>query len=237
MNICSDMLARKRGFTLIEILIVIAIIAFLVVILVAAINVITVEEVEARRAIANLGDAIDAYTNRYGAPPPSDMPNGYPDSSGVDTGAQCLYYFLTGPEEQGWTTEHDIAPHYVISPVNVRDDWVGGGPGTDVRRKYFTDGLGDGETPKAILYYRASSERNKWTVEDVYDQADNSHGGEDSPFWSPSAEQFRNLVSKTDDRGRPTGAPHNPDGYLLISPGPDRKFGIELGQTDDVTNF
>jgi prepilin-type N-terminal cleavage/methylation domain-containing protein len=225
---------RARGFTLIELMIVISIIAILIIILIPGLQITSKEELRTKQIMNALRNALEAYEKVYGMYPPSD-------NGSVGTGAQCLYYYLMGPREEGWginSADGGVPAKYLWAPPkDLQNDWmVGGGPGTDIKRKFFCDG--DVNKDRAILYYRADVGSGlkfddvrpvKYT--EVYDKSDNNGSG---AFWTPKTADWKSLVMNRDS---PNEAPYNPRTYLLIAPGRDRTFGYVDGTTDDVTNY
>jgi type II secretory pathway pseudopilin PulG len=219
----------KRGFTLIEMLIVISIIMVLIVILVAAIRTVGQDEAAARQVIKSLENALASYYAMYGAYPPSKVPDGYPNAEGISSGAEALYYFLHGPRGEGW------GPHALDGGIRERgknwtpqkavsDKWISR---DTTAPRYYIDALGDDGKP--ILYYRAAIRPRNNTVQEVYQKNDNAK------FWSPSDSEWRQYMSSSDVPNTAV----NLQSYVLIAPGNDRRYGFDAGMptSDDVTNF
>jgi len=223
-----------RGFTLIELLLVMAIVAVLMIVLVVGLSSVWAGQIRTTEIIESLDSVLRSYATVFdGAYPPSD-------DKQIGTGAQCLYYYLMGPRERGWGPEAadgGVLPPYVWAPPNdLPKNWIGGGPGTPVARKFFCDGYPD--KGRAILYYRADVEPDPdgprpVRYDEVYDRSDNADGGSGA-FWTPSPDDWRKLIRNPDS---PQAAPYRPRSYLLIAPGDDRRFGDVEGTCDDITNF
>jgi len=226
---------RRAAFTLIELLMVIAIISFLMIILIVVIR--QPADVRPRAIIKELASELAAYYAVYGAYPPSKMPSGYPGAAGVGSGAQCLYYFLMGPSEKGWgpaPSDGGVAPVFSRPAAAIRIAWIGGDKG----RRYFTDDL-SGDLP--ILYYRAnttlmSDGRPRLAYTEIYDNTDNN------AYWRPKVgpkSEWERMVRNPRSKNN---APFNAESYFLVAAGEDRKFGVIVetpgveGKCDDITN-
>lgn len=226
-----------KAFTLIELLIVMVIISVLIAILVPAVMV-PKGLVRTMQIMKALESALASYEATFGMFPPSQMPTGYSGTSGVGTGAQCLYYFLMGPNETGWGTasaDGGLSSRYIWGPAKDLDQtWmVAGGEGSVA--EYFSDG--DPSKDKALLYYRAditigSDNLRPVRYDEVYDRSDNN-GSADGPFWSPSGTDWEELIKHPYSQH---DAPYNARTYLLIGAGVDREFGFVDGVCDDILN-
>lgn len=214
---------QPRGFTLVELLIVIAIISVLIVLLVVGVNVNPVD-VRTKKVMESIEQALVSYVGTYGAYPPSD------DSS-VGSGSQCLYYYMMGPRGEGWgpdKADGGIPVSYKWGPAKEldQDAWTFELDG----KKFFTDGVARSEN--ALLYYRANTKRLKGNIRpvkysDIYDPSDNKK------HWKPDAADWKALIVNKDSLDE---APYNPRTYLLIGPGNDGEFGNVEGKCDDILN-
>jgi len=236
---------RREGFTLIELLIVMMIISVLIIILVVGLNPGESKTVvRTKRIMDALDSALQAYALKFRAFPPSKMPSGYPNASGISTGSQCLYYFLLGPQGEGWNTTSKgggIPAAYVWTPAkDVDQEWmvsdtkVTGGNRAVKCAKFFCDG--DPEKDRAILYYRANVRlKNDGTrpvkYDEVYDRSDNSDSSE--TFWNPPANDWKKMIVNKDSYNE---APYMPGQFLLMGPGRDRTFGYVDNVCDDIWN-
>lgn len=229
---------RHRGFTLVELLIVMTIIAILIAILVAVARP-PRDEVQWWKAVQTLDQALQAYRNVYGGEyPPSNNP-----ALGSGRGAECLYYYLMGPSGNGWdvgASDGGVKPIYRFAPPKdlITEAMVGsdtsGGP------KYFTDN--NRSDPMPVLYYCANVKKTRKlvtgadkktvmievreaeTYDKVYNFNDNSTRMKDSNLFA----------TKIRDPGSTSGqAPYRPDDYILWGAGPDREFAT----ADDFTNI
>lgn len=226
---------RHRGFTLVELLIVMTIIAVLIAILVAVARP-DRDKVQWWKTVETLDQALLAYRNVYnGEYPPSNS-----SVLGSGRGAESLYYHLMGPTDNGWDVDNGVKPIYRFSPPKqlITEATVGGGENGS--RKYFTDG--NRSEPMPVLYYCANvkktqkavtgadkkvsmvEEREAVTYDKIYRFADNSTRMSDSSL-------FANRIR---DPGSTSGqAPYRPDDYILWGAGADREFGT----VDDFTNI
>jgi len=235
---------RKTGFTLIELLIVMMIIGILIIILVPGLFIRSKTLVRTKKIMGALDAALQAYSQKFRAFPPSKMPSGYPNASGISTGAQCLYYFLLGPNGEGWDTttqEGEVPAAYLWAPAADLDrSWMvsdmkeTGNGGRATCAKYFCDG--GPEKVRAILYYRADvmvqgDGTRPVKYDDVYDRSDNNDTAR--TFWTPPADEWKKLIVNKDSYNE---APYNPGRYLLVAPGEDRVFGYVDRTCDDILN-
>jgi len=213
---------QSRGFTLVELLIVIAIISILIVLLVVGVNV-NPTDVRTAKIMESIKQAMESYMRKFGAYPDSD------DAS-IGSGAQCLYYYMMGPRRQGWgpdKADGGIPVQYRWGPAKEldQDAWTSELNG----KKFFTDGVASSET--VLLYYRAERtplkgiRRVKYS--DIYDRSDNNL------HWKPNRLHWRELIINKNSRDQ---APYNPRTYLLIGPGNDGEFGNVEGVCDDILN-
>jgi prepilin-type N-terminal cleavage/methylation domain-containing protein len=238
--------ARPKAFTLIELLLVIAIVAVLMALLLPAVGAVqrTVQVNETRSRIAILGEAINQYSMVYdGIVPPTGgsgwnypivertqfNPNRAPYShTRGNLGAHYLTYFLLGPENFGW----DVNIH------KVKRGWVP----PDVIRTYVSEQWRVGNAVTDSLPHS----HPHWAFEDA---------------WGPNGTRSNNTGSLQYMAIRPRGSPpynrHDlgsayywggtrgfeaGDGqnghidrlaknvgtqrYIIVSSGPDRRFGF-----------
>lgn len=218
---------RPRGFTLIELLIVITIISILIVILVAVARV-PKDKVVWEKIRESLDQALRSYEQTFdGMYPPSN-------NVAIGNGAECLYYYLMGPNEKGWSPAASgggVPANYTWGPAKeLAEAWMVSG--TSGGRKYFTDG--NTSLPKPVLYYRADQTPNLTTgieavkYSDVYRMADNTK------YFTPTAAEWTKLIVYPSS---PSQAPFNPKSYILWGAGEDRQFGYVEGKCDDFANF
>lgn len=212
----------SRGFTLIELLIVITIIGILIVLLIVGVNV-NPADVRTKKIMQSIEQALKSYAANFDAYPPSD------DAS-IGSGSQCLYYYLMGPNGQGWgpdSADGDIPVQYKWGPAKELDQHrmtfeLNG-------KKFFTDGEASAEN--ALLYYRADRTLldgiRRVKHSDIYDRNDNNE------HWQPDATTWEELIINKDSIDE---APYNPRTYLLIGPGDDGGFGKVEGVCDDILN-
>jgi len=249
-----------RGFTLVELLVVMGIIAILVSLLFPAITqvIVAVRKAATANVINTLGVALDAFRNDWGVYPPSDknhdtMP--LADATKGQFGYYNLFFALTGPERKGWGTNYqnkgpfggtctEAKPPYFL-PDKVADMGWTDPAGTPHQYECFVDAFKPG---RPIFYYRF--EPTETVNPPQYDVNDNPVDPSAALWGFANQARFERLVKPKDPSGTPRWVR---DDYLLISCGADRYWGYvktdaagkvtpasatESGATcDDVANF
>lgn len=229
-----------RGFTLVELLVVMGIIAILVSLLLPAITgvMVSVRGAATANVIKNLGFALETFRNDWGVYPPSD--NTHPDKligvsteAGTDAafGYYNLFFALTGPEQRGWGasaqepnqnkgpfggTCTEVKPPYFLPEKASDRAWLDATGGTS--HWGYVDAFKPG---RPIFYFRYEPGDTN-----PYDANDNRpHTGFDvNAQWSFASQiHFEWLVKPTDPSGTRRWVRED---YLLISCGADRYWGF-----------
>lgn len=222
----KDMQATNlaKGFTLLEILVVIAILGVLMLIIVPSIQ-------SARRSalllqtearIQSLEDGIDgfySFSGRYYYP--GQTPRGQNVLGNALTGSRLLAQALWTPREEDYIAADagDLPGGYPTGAYTGHsDNYEMSYQGVD---HLLSDDFSGDLMP--ILYYPACPGTQGKDADAQYkykhNQAISTPGGEEADFYE--------FISEDGDR------PYNPGKYLLIAPGADREYFT----ADDITNF
>ena len=232
-----------RGFTLVELLVVMGIIAILVSLLFPAITqvIVAVRQAATANVIRNLGVALDVFRNDWGVYPPSDnthdkLPAATATGPDAAYGYYSLFFALTGPNQKGWGTNYLVSgnptgpfgrsdpkayPPYFL-PDKVTDMmWL---DSATTSRQGYVDAFKPG---RPIFYFRY--EPTETANPPQYDVNDNPV--DPSALWGfKDQAHFQMLVRPTDPSGT---ARWVRDDYLLISCGASRYWGY-VKQTKDA---
>lgn len=248
-----------RGFTLVEMMVVVGIIVILVTMLVPAVNAArTSAKVTSTRVLIN---ALDTGLNSFKgeirlgrdyppsrAKPDESLPAPY-DKGEYCCGAQTLVWALAGPNLGGTpgftgdvlslpSTRGPYGPFVDTSKIKMKKLWevVAGFPdGDEVCHDpfVFVDDFN-----KAIAYFKAPYLYPGGTEDNVAILWGSKLADPPTNFFDKTNKNNPNsfIRDRRVDYDPTPGAgyePHNRDSFLLISPGPDLKYGT----SDDVANF
>ncbi|MGB2755998.1 MAG: type II secretion system protein [Phycisphaerae bacterium] len=207
----------KRGFTLVELLVVMGIIGLLVMLLLPAVNyaIVVAQGVATRSTINRIEAGLAGFYGDFGVYPPSDQGH-EPLTGGTAYGYKNLPLALGGPEGTGW------------GAGAVHNKMPFGGAGTEKFGPYFEGTTTDSYKPaEPILYFRyeqsgdpeATSPANA-----VYDFTDNK--ATDTAKGEDGFVNQGNLMMLLRRQGTYQYVRRD---YALISAGPDRVFGYRKG--------
>ena len=263
---------KTRGFTLVELMLVVAIIGLLITLLVPAVTKATaiIITINTKRIIEKeIPLGLEAFRNDFGCYPPSKPYDAADTTTGrMPDGASNLVYYLRGPKARGWGTtagglmpfggraQKAYGPYYeaedsrvvyfadtdntvagftdAFQPVGLRDDVVVG------RILYFRTYPLTGQflwtdnkdpdyvtvsTKKAFMGYTSVQQTgNFYITAEAWKCSNASHTALfDKAGKCPTCNLDLVLVQNVQWNKR----------YLLVSPGPDRRYGkVYLSATD-----
>jgi len=209
-----------RGFTLVELLIVISIIVLLVTILTPALNAVRRSAMAARSSarINELSNGAGTYYQDNGNLYPGQRyPKKLGSGSGKYTGSQILAARLFGYAYTKINTA-DPGGSGVYAPVIAGDLVTVNGKKNSISDRFSKD------SPKAILYY--PSRLGKTDLSQFVEGDNAAYTG--AAKWT----SFNDYIKNTNISAA-SNIPYNAGKFLLIAPGGDREYGTE----DDVKNW
>lgn len=246
------------GFTLIELMVVVAIIALLIAIIMPTLGTIRTQmRRTASMAMLNtVAVAIDAYKTEHNTIPESRLPAGttYDISNGNGNwyGAQLLAEALTGYLGKGLSNTSTPPPDGVDGPGfrlvargkvygpyvpldKMRlENYPDSAPTGFAQRPVFLDGFGN-----PVLYYRYDPKyQEAGYLDGGYNSEDNLTDGPKTPAMQDINEYAARVLDKNSN---PKKREFYRTDYLLVTPGPDKKWRPNLLSqdtgTDDCVNF
>ena len=246
-----------RGFTLVELLVVMSIIALLMTLLVPTITKAfeVVRKYRTLNEFKELGIAIQSFRNDWGDIPPSRSKTLTGGTGEMTTGAANLPYYLLGPGGSGWGTSGGGAmpfagagrptraygPYYQVDKEYLGDEKSASG---SVVLSGFLDAfkegywkLADGSlVPRGrILYFKydaaATAQSAKYSVADNGVDVNGQTNFADQNKFIDAVIKSAYVGIRVDPADTKSWNWPRAD-YLLISPGPDGRYGYAKTNSD-----
>ena len=234
-----------RGFTLVELMVVIAIIGLLMTLIVPAVTKATQMLLTARteQMLHDIGMGLDAFYADFKCYPPSDPSQMEYKNDGITSGAANLALCLRGPVGRGWGTtggglmpfggraQRAYGPYYSTEESLIAYDADGVLAG-------FLDPLEpsglnpDGKVVGRVLYFRPTAAKTFVFEHNPDDPA----GGltKQAYMGYASAAHFDSSVQDFDSAALDGTVGSGTKRYLLVSPGFDRRYGkVYRSESDD----